>query len=768
MLMLGQMVTWMVPALAWMGAAAASVPIIIHLLTRLRRRPQPWGAMRFLLEAYRKHRSRLRLEQFLLLLVRCLILAILGLALAGPALAGWSWLGGGTRGGGRIVCIVLDDSLTTRVGGFDAQQRFDRLKASALGLLGGLNAGDRVAVWRAARPVESLAVTSGGPTEDHAAVRSAIQALEPRYSTAEPGEALQAIAPVVESAAPQGLAPERVIVVVLSDWSRATLASDRETSAALAALTGKCKLFTVRPEPAAENVQIVELVPRRHMVLAESDGSASIAIEARLRRFVVDPSESETRITLTATDSAGQALGEPVTREHHWLPGQTEAMVQAELGLRRDVVELQVGATVLVTLSGRIEGARTGDALSQDDQRWSLVELRRKLRVAVVDVASIAAASTEENTLSPGQWLSLALTPSDALEDERIELAPMEPQRVEAEALSGMDAAMVLRPDLLGAAGWSELKRLAESGGVVWLFAPASAAPAVWAEPMRTALGVDWQLGLEAQEFEASDEASADAGWALAVDQPAPELLGLLAADWGDLLRPVRVMRRLPLTAPSGGTWLAAVDGQPLLAAASVGSGRVLLLATALDPAWSNLPTKPLFVPLVHESLRSALGASSAVASLSSATVGEPLNLRGSWEGVEALQKDTVTIALRRGEGGTMSGEAVEEPGVYRAANDAARRVVVNLDAAAGDTGALDGDAVARWFAPLGGVEWLNAEEPAAILRQQVNRAALGWPLLWVVLAFVLLEAFLARWFSHARNEAWVPWRFRIARWIRG
>ncbi|MDH3585436.1 MAG: BatA domain-containing protein, partial [Phycisphaerae bacterium] len=70
-----------VPSLAVAGAVAISIPIIIHILSRRPRKPQPWAAMRFLLAAYRKHRVRTRLEQLLLLLVRCLILFLLGLAL---------------------------------------------------------------------------------------------------------------------------------------------------------------------------------------------------------------------------------------------------------------------------------------------------------------------------------------------------------------------------------------------------------------------------------------------------------------------------------------------------------------------------------------------------------------------------------------------------------------------------------------------------------------------------------------------------------------
>ena len=68
--------TFVTGGLALAGLAATAIPIIIFLLWRQRRTPVPWAAMRFLLEAFRKHRRRLQVEQLLLLAVRCLIVAL--------------------------------------------------------------------------------------------------------------------------------------------------------------------------------------------------------------------------------------------------------------------------------------------------------------------------------------------------------------------------------------------------------------------------------------------------------------------------------------------------------------------------------------------------------------------------------------------------------------------------------------------------------------------------------------------------------------------
>ncbi|MFO0886290.1 MAG: BatA domain-containing protein, partial [Pirellulales bacterium] len=79
--------SWLVSqGLMLAGAAAISVPIIIHLLHRRKFQIVEWAAMDFLLEADRKNRRRIQLEDFLLLLLRCLAVFLAGLLLARPFL----------------------------------------------------------------------------------------------------------------------------------------------------------------------------------------------------------------------------------------------------------------------------------------------------------------------------------------------------------------------------------------------------------------------------------------------------------------------------------------------------------------------------------------------------------------------------------------------------------------------------------------------------------------------------------------------------------
>ncbi len=100
------------PALLGIGAAAVSGPILIHLLARRRFKRIRWAAMDFLIDAEKRNRRRIRMEEWILLALRCLAIFLLGLMVARPFLspAGVSAAWGGARQTERV--FVLDDSFS--------------------------------------------------------------------------------------------------------------------------------------------------------------------------------------------------------------------------------------------------------------------------------------------------------------------------------------------------------------------------------------------------------------------------------------------------------------------------------------------------------------------------------------------------------------------------------------------------------------------------------------------------------------------------------
>lgn len=74
------------PAYLLPGMALLSVPVIIHLINRLRYRRVRFAAMEFLFASQQKNRRRLLFEQLLLLLLRLLVVAALVMLIARPIL----------------------------------------------------------------------------------------------------------------------------------------------------------------------------------------------------------------------------------------------------------------------------------------------------------------------------------------------------------------------------------------------------------------------------------------------------------------------------------------------------------------------------------------------------------------------------------------------------------------------------------------------------------------------------------------------------------
>src|SRR5580704_1801026 len=137
------------------GGAAIAIPVVIHLLSRRRYKVVTWAAMRFLLAAQKQNTRRLRLEQLILLLLRCAILAFVVLAMASvsPWAEGfWQWIApgaagfGGGRNGRTHIVMVLDGSLSMNVSEPGGKSCFEKARDAAENLIKGMQSGDAASI----------------------------------------------------------------------------------------------------------------------------------------------------------------------------------------------------------------------------------------------------------------------------------------------------------------------------------------------------------------------------------------------------------------------------------------------------------------------------------------------------------------------------------------------------------------------------------------------------------------------------------------------
>jgi hypothetical protein len=851
------------------GLAALALPILIHLLMRRRRKPVQWGAMRFLEEAIRRTRRRLLVERWLLLAVRCLLVAAIAVALGRPLLDQLA-LTGRAGGGGATVLILIDNGLASQATdpatGTTALQRH---LAAARAALGELVEGDRVGLIALAHPAGDSASATGAadgvgggggggggggvgggtllpPTANLAAALAGLDAIRPSDARTDLAGGLALAAAAFTQADPTArIDPRRSAVLVLSDFA----AGSADLDAVLPRLPAGVPLLASAPPASGEagaavNVAIRAVRAARSVLLTGASGDAARsaadsgsaqAVTVALSRSGPGQGQPGTSSVTVRLEASAVSPGDPPTTlgsgtaTVRWAPGQREASATVVL----DAAPLPGASPAASSAApaGAVLAATIGPDANSADNRFRLpVEVREVLRVGVI--AGPRPSGTGPESLTTAQWLRLALRPR---EDSVIEVIELDSTAIDPAALLGLDAVVVADPQRLTEADWPRLRQFARGGGgsggaggvggassvggVVIIFPPADRTVHVWSDPMVRGLGLPLELARESKDLaEPAAEGEAGALPGRGGVRIAPEAPTTLAASTGlastgpasaassaatlagtgDLLAPIRgelpdlapvvsVRRVLPVVAAREGASavLTLTDGTGLIWTASAegeaggasggggggGRGAIIYVATALDLAWTDLPVKPLMVPLMQELIRQGVGRARpgtwAAAGARLEAGGQAVRL-APWADVTSTNRaageraEPITLT----ESGQTEGP-IRHAGVWDAldARGARRGVLaVNPDTAGSPIDRLDPMLVQAWLAGAsadGSVGWTGGggalppearrvESVSAALTSSPAARASGPEWLWAAVLLALIEVVLARRASHA------------------
>lgn len=172
-------------AMLALGAATCVIPVVIHLLNRRRFNVVQWGAMHLITPLVRTNRKRIRLEQLILLLIRMAILALLALCMAGPILTGWHALSGNAK---VSLALLLDNSYSMQAGAV-GETNFGVAKKNAARLIDHQRRGSDVTV----------ALMAGGktfgsrPTTNRQRSSKEIAELSPGFRSTDIGDSFDTV-----------------------------------------------------------------------------------------------------------------------------------------------------------------------------------------------------------------------------------------------------------------------------------------------------------------------------------------------------------------------------------------------------------------------------------------------------------------------------------------------------------------------------------------------------------------------------------------------
>lgn len=744
------------PGLAAAAMACVALPILIHILFRRRRKPVPFGAMRFLIEAFRRQRRRLKLEQFVLLALRCLLILLVAVAIGRPIL---ERLTQATGAGARTVVLLLDDGITsTRETGDGAAWK--RTQSKARELLSDLDAarGDRVGI-----------VTLGGgplplimpPTSDIAGAIEAVRTHEPVDAPARLGPS---VARVVELLSGE-TAVEKVELVALSEWLAGSTDRGGEM---MPALPSTWTFAASAPtDVSSSNTAITKFTAAGPLLIGSGlDATASFPVTISLTRFgpaVANPGSTSVSAALIPLALADSQAGAEFSRETvNWASGQTTADVSISLALTK-AGGIQTSGVTDWFASVKIEG--DGDSIPADNVRLMPLTSREKLEVLIIgrrgDPANVA-------SFSPVDWYTLALTPEVSGRQRRRDGESIRVSSAAADSLRGAaptaDAILIAEPDELSAEAWRSLRAASDAGALVIVSPPVRSADQRWADTFATAFGVELSIARAVRSFEtpvaARAPTTADAGDLL--KNLRPELAELLPSVTVSKILDVELGRHRPLLELANDS-RSPVMLELLRAENRPSDGRTILLTAAPELSWTNLVATPLMVPLVQELVRSG-------------SVHSRLTVVSEAGSDAELPRLAAEMRMQRSRDGSMvDGGAPSRTmppvvaGIYDARDASGQRISwVGVQPSSRGSNPVPNDprSLDALLAPLGNqVRWLDPlttgsgsapAEAAANPQSEKDRPAPspGNPLsFWLLAAAVLValvEAVLARVFSHA------------------
>ena len=597
------------PLMLW-GLAAASVPIVIHLLNRRRYRTQRWAAMEWLLAAARKNQKRLRMENLLLLLLRTCAVLFLALALARPTFSD-TRLAPGQQASHLFLLLDNSASMGARTG---TGTMLDMATNAASQLIGEIGADDPVTLVLTNDMTGSdTARKSGRPRvvrrghHDHADVRSVIGELKPAPARADLVEALKTLEEAVPSRG--AVVPK---VAILTDLQRASFegadaaagaAPDAAVRATLTRLRDKGADVVLMPfGREVANVAITSLGAQDDRDVVQG---APVVFEAEVRNFGDHAVKAEVRFLVDGKErgEVSQEVSLPAR------PAGAEAPAAATAQFSTKFADDETGIHV-------IEARIAADGLPADDARSFAFEVRRPIRVLAVDGDPRPSDVRGSETYRLKD--SLAIKPGGPIVVQVVDEADFETES----DLSKWDFVVLANVEHPAGSDASRkrLEAYVRGGGALLFTVGDHVVPDVWNQEV-------WGDGtglLPARLGKPIVDKSAPVRFDLTtanrhpilkdITNPASAALFRSPLVWGRLLpadaAPAKGSR-VVLTytyadrkadpkspAPPDG---AAAAKAPALIERAFGRGRTLLLTTTVDEAWTKLPGEHLFPVLLHE-----------------------------------------------------------------------------------------------------------------------------------------------------------------------
>ncbi len=523
--------------LFFLGLAALTVPVFIHLTQRERKTVVEFPSLMFLRKILYESVQRRRIRDWLLLMLRLAALAVIVLAFARPFLRSQALAA--APNGAREVVLLLDRSYSMGFAGTWA-----RAQQAAAQAIGDTTPSDRISVVLFADTPE-VAVRS---TPDRSRAVAEINAATPGPGATKYGPALK----LAGSMLAESLLPRRQVFLV-SDFQRAGWQAD-----ATLRLPGGATLTPVA---------------------VDGGGGVNLALTPPSIQRV--PFEGTERVAVTAgvlNRGDDEVNGLPVQLEMDGRVVQTMRVnVAPHASVTTTFTPIAVTAANTRASIRLGEGGATPDALARDNTFYFVVSPAAPLPLMVVSQGG-----RDESSLYLMRALAIGTAP-------KFEVTAQSPEALAGDTLTKARV-LILNDVPVSEAMATRLVTFVEGGGGLWLSLGSRATwPAARAAWLPVALGnvVDRTRGAAAKLS--------------AIDYGHQIFEPFRAPRSGDFASARFYSYRAIVAAKDATILARFDTGEPALVERAQGRGRVVAFASTLDLGWNDLALKPVFLPFVHQ-----------------------------------------------------------------------------------------------------------------------------------------------------------------------
>ncbi|TWT79946.1 hypothetical protein CA13_13570 [Planctomycetes bacterium CA13] len=575
-----------------LGAAAFTIPLVIHLLYRNRFKTVSWGAMHLLEPVVRINRRRIRWTNFLLLLIRCLLPVLLALCLARPVLTGFRALQGDSP---ESIVLVIDDSQSMAARDESGVSRIDRVRNELGQSLGEFSPRDEI-LWMPTSQIEFPPSTMG--TVD------AVDKLKTIRTSSGPFDIARVLRAAVKASNAGVNARKRIVFA--SDFQGVNT-SDASVES-LRTFADELKNDSSRPDILFWNLAD----------LSRSIDNVSIdSIETLSPAIVPD---RETRFAARLRNATDQTLND---LRVNWLVDGTQAASQTISIPARSTSTANMRYALLESGLHEISvSVEFVDGMSEDNNRSIAVEVIREIEVVLVD-----GQPSNEPLRGETDFLAIALSPFAFSQQDQVDAvrASVIREGKVVEVLSEKTPNILVLANVasLDEKQQSKIVEFVESGGSLISFDGIHLGDANYVSRLLPA-----SIGTIVGDPNARQNA----------EQSAPMRIGMLSsqyAPWQKLApantRPLEIIdvfayRKLIIDPDASDedkptVILAMKNGDPLVVSARRGRGRIVQFAIPADADWTTLPLRRLFVPMVQQLALDLIGSGK----MPTVTTGQPM-----------------------------------------------------------------------------------------------------------------------------------------------